>query len=550
MLRACACAIVRHAPWLDGRHPIPHLPSRRQFGLLAGAALFHPGLARAAPPRTIRFVPQADLRILDPVWSPAFVVRNFGYLVFDTLFALDAQLRVQPQMVESWTVSDDRLTYRFRLRDGLGFHDGSPVTAADCIASLRRWSRRDPFGQKLGEQVSFYTEIDSRQFSILLRAPFPLLLDAIGKVSSNTPFIMPKRLAETDPFQQVTEVVGSGPFRFIPADWVPGSKAVFARNEAYVPRAEPPSFAAGGKRVTVDRVEWITIPDQATAVNALATGEVDWVEQPLPDLLPGLARQPGVTIGASDPYGNVGALRFNQLLPPFNDPRVRRAVLLALDQDSYRQAMGGGPQYSRTCFSFFTCGTPMSSEAGPNPLRDGPNLPAVRALVQEAGVVGQKVVLLDAVDLAPVHAQGLLTAELLKSLGFQVDVQSYDWSTVIGRRNSKAPIDQGGWNITHSYSFGLDAASPASNIQLRSTGASALYGWPDFPTIEALRDKWFLAPDQDAQREVAAALQQEAFVRLPYIPTGQFFTPTAYRTTLSHVIPGPIPFFWGVEKAE
>ncbi len=476
-------------------------------------------------------------------------MRNFGYLVFDTLFALDANLQVRPQMAESWAVSDDRLIYSFTLRDGLGFHDGSPVTAADCIASLRRWSRRDPFGQKLAEQIAAYAEIDSRRFRIQLRTPFPLLLDAIGKVSSNTPFIMPKRLADTDAFQQVTEVVGSGPFRFTPAEWVPGSKAVFTRNDAYIPRAEPPSFAAGGKRAMVDRVEWITIPDQATAANALATGEVDWVEQPLPDLLPTLVRQPGVTIGANDPYGNVGALRFNQLLPPFNDPRVRRAVLLALDQNAYRLAMGGNPQNSRTCFSFFTCGTPMSSEAGPNPLRDGPNLEAARALLREAGVAGSRVVLLDAVDLAPVHAQGLLTAELLKVLGFQVDVQSYDWSTVIGRRNSKAPIDQGGWNITHSYSFGLDAASPASNIQLRSTGDSALYGWPDFPTIEALRDRWLQAPDRHAQREVAADLQQEAFARLPYIPTGQFFTPMAYRTSLTHVIPGPIPFFWGVEKA-
>jgi peptide/nickel transport system substrate-binding protein len=225
-------------------------------------------------------------------------------------------------------------------------------------------------------------------------------------------------------------------------------------------------------------------------------------------------------------------------------------VLLALDQDAYRQAMGGDPHYSRTCFSYFTCGTPMATEDGPNPLRDGPKMEAARAMLKEAGVFGSRVVVLDAVDLAPVHAQGLLTAELLKGLGFVVDVQSFDWSTVIGRRNSKAPLDNGGWSVTHSYSFGLDAASPATNIQLRSNGAGALYGWPDFPSIEHLRDAWFQAADASEQRRIAAALQQEAFRRVPYIPTGQFFTPTAYRKTLSNVIPGPIPFFWGVEKAD
>jgi peptide/nickel transport system substrate-binding protein len=525
--------------------------SRRQFGLIAcTAALGRPSAGRAAAPRTIRFVPQTDIRVLDPIWSPAFVVRNFGYLVYDTLFALDARLRVKPQMVDRWEVSDDRVTYTFTLRDGLRFHDGAPVTSADCIASLRRWSRRDPLGQKLAEQIATYAEDGDSGFRIALKAPFPLLLDAIGKVSSNTPFIMPKRLADTDPFHEVKEVIGSGPFRFVAGEWVPGAKAVFTRNESYVPRREPPSFAAGGKRVMVDRVEWLTIPDQATAANALAAGEVDWVEQPLPDLLPDLARNPGVTVAANDPYGNIGALRFNQLLPPFNDERARRAVLLALDQDSYRQAMGGDPRYSRTCFSYFTCGTPMATTDGPNPLRDGPNPEAARALLKEAGVFGSRVVVLDAVDLAPVHAQGMLTAELLKSLGFQVDLLSFDWGTVISRRNSRAPLDKGGWSVTHSYSFGLDAASPATNIQLRSNGAGALYGWPDFPTIERLRDTWFQAEGAAAQSGIAAELQQEAFRRVPYIPTGQFFTPTAYRKTLSNAIEGPIPFFWGVEKAD
>ena len=297
-----------------------------------------------------------------------------------------------------------------------------------------------------------------------------------------------------------------------------------------MPRSEAASFAAGGKVAKVDRVEWITIPDPATAANALAAGEVDWVEQPLSDLLPVLARQPGVTIAAGDHYGNIGALRFNQLLPPFNDERARRAVLLAIDQDSYRRAMGGDVSYSQTCFSYFTCGTPMATTDGPNPLRDGPNLAAAKALVKETGLVGSKVVVLDAVDLAPVHAQGLLTADLLKALGFQVEMQSYDWNTVITRRNSKEPLDKGGWSVTHSYSFGLDAASPATNIQLRSVGAGSLYGWPDFPSLENVARKLVSCP---RPRRAACHRRPDpagGVPALPYIPTGQFFLPTAYRS--------------------
>lgn len=529
----------------DTRHPT----RRAVLGGAAGAATFAIGRPARAAASTIRFVPQADLSVTDPVFSPAFVVRNFGYLVYDTLFAMDANLQAQPQMAEGCDISPDRLTYTIGLRPGLTFHDGSPVTAADCTASLQRWSKRDPLGQKLATAVERYENLDERSFRIRLSETFPLLLDAIGKASSNTPFIMPQRLAKTDAFRQVTEIVGSGPFRTRREEWVPGARMVFERYPQYRPRQEAPSFAAGGKHANVDGVEWLIMPDPATAAAALQTGEIDWWEQPLSDLLPVLAADRNIVITEGDHFGNIGALRFNQLIPPFNDVRARRAVLLAVDQRTYLEAMVGDPKLAHFCPSYFTCGTPMSTEAGPNPLRDGPNLEAARALIREAGLAGTKVVVLDATDLAPVHAQGMITAALLKSIGFVVDIRSFDWATVVSRRNSKKPIDDGGWNITHSYSFGLDAASPATNIQLRSNGNGALYGWPNFPDIEALRNAWFKADNLATQKTISAQIQQAAFRDVPYIPTGQFFSPMAHRRSLSGVVPGPIPFFWNVKKA-
>ncbi|HVH79530.1 MAG TPA: ABC transporter substrate-binding protein, partial [Stellaceae bacterium] len=199
------------------------------------------GWAQSAP-KTLRFIPQADLRSIDPVWTTAYVSRNFGYLVFDTLFALDKDFKPQPQMVDSWKVSDDKLAWSFTLRPGLKWHDGAKVRAADCIASIKRWGARDPFGQKLMDVVDTMIADSDDSFTIKLKGPFPLMLNALGKLSSNTPFMMPERLASTDPFQQIPEAIGSGPFKFVKEEWVPGNKAVFIKNPDYVPRKEPPSL--------------------------------------------------------------------------------------------------------------------------------------------------------------------------------------------------------------------------------------------------------------------------------------------------------------------
>src|SRR5271169_5372911 len=210
-----------------------------------------------AGPTTLRFIPQADLRSIDPIWTTAYVTRNFGYLVFDTLFSLDKDFKPQPQMVHRWTVSDDKLTYRFTLRDGLKWHDGQPVRAADCVASLERWGKRDTLGQKLMEAVAEMNAIDDKTFTISLKSPFPLILDALGKLSSNVPFMMPERLAKTDAYQQIPEAIGSGPFKFVKEEWVPGNKAVFVKNPDYVPREEAPSFAAGGKVAKAVVANWV-----------------------------------------------------------------------------------------------------------------------------------------------------------------------------------------------------------------------------------------------------------------------------------------------------
>jgi peptide/nickel transport system substrate-binding protein len=524
------------------------LPRMLRLAALALGLATTPAWAQSAP-TTLRFIPQADLRSIDPIWTTAYVTRNFGYLVFDTLFALDKDFKPQPQMVDHWTASADNLTYTFTLRDGLKWHDGQPVRATDCVASIERWGKRDPFGQKLMEAVGEIKPVDDKNFTISLKTPFPLILNALGKLSSNVPFMMPERLAKTDPFKQIPEAIGSGPFKFVKAEWVPGSKAVFIKNTDYVPRKEPPSFASGGKVPKVDRVEWLYIPDSATASAALNAGEADWYEQPPTDLLPVFAGNPDIVVATVDPLGNQGVLRFNHVQPPFDNLKLRLAVLNLVNQKDYMRAAAGDPKYWKTCAAIFGCGTPFETNAGADALLKGPDPAKAKQLIADSGYKGEKIVLLDATDQPIVHAQALVTLAMLRQTGLNVELQAMDWGTLITRRASKAPIGQGGWNIFHTWTAAPDLLSPAVNAALRANDGKSWFGWPSDPNLEALIDQWFKAPDLSAQKKLAADIQTEAYANaVPYVPTGQFVIPTAYRKSLHGIIIAPVVFLWNVGK--
>src|SRR5208282_362872 len=490
--------------------------------IVALALTFAPATGWAeAGPKTLRFIPQADLRSIDPIWTTAYVTRNFGYLVFDTLFSLDKDFKPQPQMVDRWTVSDDTLTWRFTLREGLKWHDGQPVRATDCVVSLERWGKRDTLGQKLMEAVGEMQAVDDKTFTISLKSPFP----------------------------QIPEAIGSGPFKFVKEEWVPGNKAVFVKNPNYVPREEAPSFAAGGKVAKVDRVEWLYIPDTATAAAALNAGEADWYEQPPADLVPVFAANKDIVVATVDPLGNHGILRFNHIQPPFNNVKLREAVLNLVDQKDYMGAAAGDPKYWRTCAALFGCGTPFETKAGADALLNGPNPAKAKQLIQEAGYKGEKIVLLSATDQPIVQGQALVTLDALRKAGLNVELQASDWGTLITRRTSKEPVDKNGWSIFHTWTSAPDFFSPAVNILVRGSGEKAWFGWPTDNRIEALVDAWFKAPDLAAQKKLAADIQVEAYTNeIPYVPTGQFVVPTAYRKNLEGIIVAPVVFLWNVEK--
>jgi peptide/nickel transport system substrate-binding protein len=359
---------------------------------------------------------------------------------------------------------------------------------------------------------------------------------------------MPERIAKTDAFKNIEDPTGSGPFRMVKEEWVPGNKVVYVKNTAYVPRKEPPSWASGGKVVKVDRVEWIYIPDSATAAAALNAGEADIWEQLPPDLIPVLSRNKDVTVRNIDPLGSMGMIRFNFLHPPFNNEKLRQAVLYMVNQQDYVIGIAGDPKNGKPCYSYFTCGTPLSSEIGAEPLKGKRDLDKAKQLVKESGYKGEKIVIIDATDQPIVHSQSLLTLENLKKIGVNAEIQAGDWGTLITRRAVREPPDKGGWNIFHTWTAAPDMLSPALNIPLRANGDKAWFGWPTDPKLEELIDAWFKASDPAAQKKFADEIQTEAYTEVPYVPTGQFVVPTAYRKNLDGIIIAPVVFLWNVDK--
>ncbi|HSU05525.1 MAG TPA: ABC transporter substrate-binding protein [Acetobacteraceae bacterium] len=514
---------------------------------LSSAALAQPAIGGKA--KTLIHVPQANLTSLDPVWTTAQVTRNYAGMVFETLYGRDESLDPKPQMLEGHEVSSDGLRWTMRLRDGLLFHDGSKVLARDCVASLQRWMKRDSIGVSIAERLDALEAADDRTLVWRLKKPFASLPAALCKTQP-TPVIMPERLAQTDPFKQITEVVGSGPFRFIANEWVAGSQAVFVKFDRYNPRPEPASFCAGGYRVLVDRVEWRIIPDPATAANALVNGEVDWLDSPLPDLLPMLGKTEGVTVGPIDIYGTFGGLRPNALQGPTANPAIRRAILAAIDQTEVMTAvMGDDPKLYRAPVGFFLPGTPSATDAGMDRVRKRPSTDEIKAMLKQAGYGGERIVLLHPTDQVYYNAMIGVVAPSLRKVGLNIDEQSVDWGTVVQRRTSKEPLDKGGWSL---FPYGAPAPEyrdPVFATNLRAIGQKAWFGWPTDEKLEAMRNTWMDSNDPAERKQLDAAIQVEAFELVPFVPLGQYLPPAAWRNNLKGLLKGAIPVFWNVSKA-
>ena len=510
---------------------------------LAAAFVVSPALAQS---KTIRAVMHSDIKILDPIWTTANIVRNHGYMVWDTLFAMDEKLQIQPQMVDHWELTPDRLTYTFTLRDGLKWHDGPPVTSADCIASLKRWGAKDFTGQKLMSFVSGMEVVDDKTFRMVLKEPYGLVLDSLAKPGASVPFMMPRRIAETDPGTQISEIIGSGPFIFKKDEWKPGEKIVYVRNPNYIPRKEPPSGLAGGKVAKVDRVEWLAMPDHMTAANALLAGEIDYIEAPPHDLLPLLMSDKSVTLKVYNTIGAQYVFRWNSLQPPFDNPKIRRAAMYAFNQKDFLQGVIGDPEYYKVCKAMFVCGTPLANDAGMDGLLES-NFVKSKELLKEAGYDGTPVVLLHTTDIAVLTNAGPIAKSLLEKGGFKVEMVPLDFQAIVSRRLRKTPPAEGGWSGFMTAWLSIDMMNPLTNTMVNASCDKAAFGWPCDAEIEELRDAFARAPDLASRRKIATDLQARAIEVGTHIQLGQYTLPTATRG-LTGVVASPIPVFWNIAK--
>lgn len=497
--------------------------------------------ARAA---TLKVVPQSDIVLLDPVFGTAAISMIGGAMIYESLFAWDSRQQPQPQMVERWSVSDDQLTWRFTLRPGLAFHDGQAVTTADVIPSLRRWMAFDGGGMRLAAAMARMEAIDAMTLEMRLTRPFPAMLSTLAAAPSRFAAIM--RAQDLGEFQkQITTAIGSGPFRYVPSERVSGAKVVYARNPAYVPRAEPPDGMAGGRVVKVDRVEWNVIPDPATVAAALQNGEVDFVEAPSLDLLPVLKANPQIRLQRLSPLANQTILRANNLQFPFTDVRARQALNYVIDQAEEMQAAFGDGGNWQACNAFFLCGGPYETQAGAEGFHQ--DLARARALLAEAGYRGERLVFIASHD----NTNGVMSevaADAMRRAGMNIELVWSDWATVVGRALKQGPVSEGGWNLRVTTLPGGAASNPQTNSATdMSCTRKNFSGWPCDEEAERLRAA-FLDADEAARPALLEALHRRLAAQAPYRIVGQSSVPAAYRANVVGVLASPIVVYWNVEK--
>jgi peptide/nickel transport system substrate-binding protein len=521
----------------------------KRRSLLAGAtasSLARPSLAGRS--QTLRMVPQVALNSIDPVWTSSQIARNMGYMVFDQLYGRDEAMNACPQMVESDLMENGARRWTLRLRADLWWHDGEKVLARDCVASLKRWMKRNPAGGTLEERLDAIETADDRTFVLRLNRPYPHLRMLLSQFII-PPVMMPERLARTDPFKQIPEAIGSGPFRWLADEHVLASHAAFARFDRYVPRDEPSSYTAGGHRVLLDRVEWMMIPDPQTAANALITGEVDWVEIPLPDLIPLLKRTPRIVTGNLDAYGQILFMRPNHTLYPTSDAAIRHAMMAAIDQKEVMAAvMGGDPDNAIAPIGFLQSGKPEVDEAGMEAVRVRHTPKEVKAMLDKAGYKGERLALLHPSDHIYYNPTSAIVSQLLSQCGFNIDDQVMDWGTVQSRRTSREPLTNGGWSIFCTVAPVPDYRDPLLAAFIRGNGAKGWFGWAEDARMEQIYDSWLETTDPAEQTRLERDYQLEAFKFLPFIPLGRYLQTSAWRDNVRGIPKGPSAVFWNIEK--
>jgi peptide/nickel transport system substrate-binding protein len=509
-----------------------------------------PSIARAQKQTTLKFIPQIDLSFLDPHWTTAFVTRNHGYLVFDTLYGIDGSYKASPQMVEGHTVENDGRLWKLTLRPGLLWHDNQPVLARDCVASIKRWARRDAFGDALMLATDELSAPDDRTVQFRLKRPFPLLPDALGKSSAPMCAMMPERLADTDAFKQITDIVGSGPYRYKTDERVSGAFNAYERFAGYRPReGGTPDWTSGPKITHFDRIEWRTTPEPASAAAALQNGEVDWWEYATHDLLPLLNKNKNVRVAVQDPTGGVEMLRANCLQKPFNNPRIRQIVMSAINQADYMQAIVGENPAMYYAARLF-----LSQDADGERRRPGGVRPQEGLREDQAGPEGRGLRRReDGAD----GRRRLPDPEGAGRRGRGHDDQDRHERRLRGDRlghHAAAPLQEGpgGAGRLEHVRHRLGRHRPpepgrAHRIARQRRRRRRLARLVRQSAAGSVAHRLVRGAGPGRPAKICADMQRQALIDVPYMPVGQYIQPTALRADLSGMLNG-FATFWNIRR--
>ncbi|MER9871365.1 ABC transporter substrate-binding protein [Mesorhizobium sp. M0136] len=523
-------------------------------GIAAGTALSIPSVVRAqtasSGARTVHMGLGGDLSGFDPIFSTGTEVADHGTAIYETLFALDSKFMPQPQMVGKWHVSEDKKTYTFELRDGLAWHDGTPVTAADCVASIRRWAQVAAGGQLIMERASDISNKDDKTFTIALKEPLGFLIDFLADVVPPIPFIMREKDASRPASEQVTTKIGSGPFKFNEDLARPGASYTYDRDEKYVPRKERSDGLAGGKIVNVDRVVWNVIADRQTAIAALQAGEIDYYGSPPSDLYPLIESDPNLQLDILDKGGRDVILRMNFLQPPFDNVKARQAMLHLMDQGALMRAGVADPKYIKPVTSIFGQDTPLSNDENTGWYKKGGDPEKAKQLFQEAGYAGEKIVILDPTDWPLVDNISQFLAASLRKVGINAELAPMTWAALTSRRANKGPVENGGWNVHITDDSEYSLGNPLTNTVLAANGDKAWYGWPKNDEYEALRVKMAQVATLDERKALARKMQGIWWDFVGDLRLGKSVNPIVRRKTLTGLIHMPqIVPMWNMQKA-
>lgn len=495
----------------------------------------------------LRMVPQADLKVLDPIWTTAFVTRDHGYMVYDTLFGIDEQGKVQPQMVDTYSSNEDGTHWTLTLRDGLVFHDGKPVTSADVVQSLKRWGQRDGLGQKMFAALDKIEADGEKTVQLHFKQPFGMVLEALAKPSSTPPFIMPEDVAKTPATEQISSTVGSGPYVFKADEFRPGEKAVYVKHEQYSPRNEPASGTAGGKHVNIDRVEWVIIKDAQTQANALVNGEIDLVSWVPAEQYAALKANPAVELLAPVPKG-MYAMHLNHFVPPFDNPKIAQAALLSLNQEALMRAQLVNKDLYNPCPSIYPCDSEFGA-GDTGEFTGKPQFEKARQLLKEAGYNNEPIVLMNPSDFSLLNKFPPVLAQLLKQGGFNVDMQSMDWPSLVTRRANKSLPQDGGWNVFVTGWGASDTMNPLYFAPMTGNGEKGWFGWATDEKLEQLKSEFLASMDENQRKELAQQIQRRVLDTGLYGPLGEAITYTGVRKgVISGLVNAPVNVFWNIRK--